>query len=79
MTALPAAVYRIGDRGVLRPGAYADLVVFDPARLRDRATYAEPHQLAEGMLHVFVNGRPALRDGAPTEERAGRVLRRDAP
>ncbi|MGE0453118.1 MAG: amidohydrolase family protein [Vicinamibacteria bacterium] len=79
MTSLPAAVYRIEDRGVLRPGAYADLVVFDPARVRDRATYAEPHQLAEGMLHVFVNGRPALRDGAPTEERAGRVLRRDAP
>jgi len=79
MTSLPAAVYRIRDRGVLRPGAFADLVVFDPARLRDRASYAEPHQLAEGMVHVFVNGRRALTEGAPTAERAGRVLRRAAP
>jgi N-acyl-D-amino-acid deacylase len=79
MTSLPAAVYRIRDRGVLRAGAFADVVVLDAARLRDRATYAEPHQLAEGIVHVFVNGRPALRDGAPTAERAGRVLRRDAP
>jgi N-acyl-D-aspartate/D-glutamate deacylase len=75
MTSLPARVYRVQDRGELRPGAYADVVVFDLALLRDRATYAEPHPLAEGMRHVFVNGRAALRDGAFTEERAGRVLR----
>ena len=76
MTALPARVYRLADRGELRPGAYADVVVFDIQTLRDRATYAEPHRLAEGMRHVFVNGRAALRDGALTAERAGRVLRR---
>jgi N-acyl-D-amino-acid deacylase len=77
MTALPARVYRLGDRGELRPGAYADVVVFDIQSLRDRATYAEPHRLAEGMRHVFVNGRAALRDGALTAERAGRVLSRN--
>ncbi len=77
MTSLPAQVYRMPDRGVLRVGNAADIVVFDVARVRDRATYAEPHQLAEGMVHVLVNGRNALRDGAVSGERAGRVLRRD--
>jgi len=79
MTSLPARVYRMQDRGELRPGAYADVVVFDVARLRDVATYAEPHRLAEGMRHVFVNGQAALQDGAFTAERAGRVLRRREP
>jgi len=76
MTGLPAAVFRMRDRGQLRPGAFADVVVFDLGRLRDRATYDSPHQLAEGMVHVLVNGRPAVADGAFTGERAGRVLRR---
>jgi len=77
MTSLPARVYRMAARGELRPGAFADLVVFDLDRVRDKATYGEPHQLAEGMVHVLVNGRFAIRDGAFTGERAGRVLRRD--
>ena len=76
MTSLPAAVYRLPDRGVLRPGAYADVVVFDLARVRDRATYDDPHQLAEGMVHVLVNGRFAVRDGTATSEMAGQVLQR---
>ena len=76
MTSLPAQVFRMPDRGVLRPGAAADVVVFDPARLRDAATYEKPHQLAEGMVWVFVNGRAAVRGGAFTSERAGRVLQR---
>lgn len=76
MTSLPAAVYDIPDRGVLRPGAFADVVVFDLARVRDLATYEDPHRVAEGMRYVLVNGRFALRDGAVTAERAGRVLRR---
>jgi N-acyl-D-aspartate/D-glutamate deacylase len=75
MTSLPALVYRLAGRGELRPGAYADVVVFDPQTLRDTATYAQPHPLAEGMRHVFVNGRAAVRDGALTDARAGRVLR----
>ncbi len=62
---------------MLRAGAFADVVVFDLARVRDTATYDRPHQLAEGMVHVFVNGRPAVTDGTQTAARAGRVLRRD--
>jgi N-acyl-D-amino-acid deacylase len=77
MTSLPARVYRMPDRGELRMGAIADIVVFDLARVRERATYAQPHHLSEGMVHVFVNGRPAVKDGAFTGERAGRVLRKD--
>jgi N-acyl-D-aspartate/D-glutamate deacylase len=74
MTSLPAAVFGMPDRGVLRAGAAADLVVFDPARVRDVAEYSDPHHYAEGMIHVFVNGVAAIRDGALTGARAGRVL-----
>ncbi|MDT8341304.1 MAG: D-aminoacylase [Longimicrobiales bacterium] len=76
MTSLPARVFRMGDRGLLEPGKVADLVVFDLERLRDRATFTEPHQLSEGVVHVFVNGRAAVLDGAFTEVRAGEVLHR---
>ena len=76
MTTLPAAVYRVRDRGALRPGAFADLVVLDPARLRDRATYTRPHQLAEGVAYVLVNGVVAVDEGRVTAARGGRVLRR---
>lgn len=75
MTSLPATVYRMPDRGVVRPGAAADLVVFDLARVNDPATFTEPHQVAEGMVHVLVNGVPAMESGTPTNARAGRVLR----
>ena len=76
MTSLPAQVFRIKDRGVIRPGAYADVVVFDLDRLRDHATFTEPTHLSEGMVHVFVNGQAAIQDGAFTQRLAGRVLRR---
>ena len=76
MTSLPAAVYRVRDRGAVRAGAFADLVLFDAARLRDRATYTQPHQLAEGVAYVLVNGRVAVGDGRPTDARGGRVLSR---
>lgn len=76
MTSLPATVYRMEDRGVIRAGAVADLVVFDLARVRDRATYQNPHQLAEGMEHVLVNGRFAWRDGRIAPEKHGQVLTR---
>jgi N-acyl-D-aspartate/D-glutamate deacylase len=76
MTSLPAAVFRMRDRGTLRPGAFADVVVFDLARVRDAATYTEPHQLAEGMAWVIVNGTVALQDGKATDARGGVVLRR---
>ena len=76
MTSLPATVYRMPDRGWLRPGAAADVVVFDLARVRDQATYEDPHRIAEGMVHVLVNGRFAIRDGQFTDAKAGQVLRR---
>ena len=75
MTSLPAANLGLDRRGALRVGHYADLAIFDPARIRDNATYAEPHQLAEGMVHVFVNGTQVLRDGRHTGALPGRVVR----
>lgn len=76
MTSLPATVFNLPDRGVLRAGAYADVVVFDLAKVKDRATYENPHQMSEGMVDVLVNGRFAIRDGRFTAEHAGRVLHR---
>jgi N-acyl-D-aspartate/D-glutamate deacylase len=70
-----AATYGIADRGVLRGGALADVIVFDPATIRDVATYTEPTRLAVGMRWVFVNGVAAVADGAPTGALAGRGLR----
>lgn len=75
MTSLPAQVFGVPDRGLLQVGAYADVVVFDLDRVRDRGTFTEPHQLSEGMVHVFVNGEAAVRDGRFTDALAGRVLR----
>ena len=70
-----AATYGIADRGVLRGGAFADVIVFDPATIRDVATYTEPTRLAEGMRWVFVNGVAAVAEGAPTGTLSGRGLR----
>lgn len=75
-TGLPARVLAIPDRGVLRKGAFADVIVFDPATVRDLATYEKPHAYAQGMEYVFVNGRAALVAGKPSAERYGRVLLR---
>lgn len=79
MTGLPATVFRLRDRGAIRPGAFADLAIFDLAAVRDRATYQQPHQLSEGMRHVLVNGHAAILDGRPTDQRQGRVLSRIRP
>jgi N-acyl-D-amino-acid deacylase len=76
MTSLPAATFGLTDRGLLAPGYAADLVVLDPDRVIDRATFAEPHQLSVGIRDVVVNGVVALRDGEPTGARPGRRLRR---
>ena len=65
----------LGDRGILRPGMKADIIVFDPAQIRDVATYEDPHHFSEGVLSVIVNGVPVLRDGAITSALPGRVLR----
>ena len=75
MTSLPARRVGLADRGILRPGMLADLVVFDPATVRDVATYTEPLQYAEGFEYVTVNGHLVLDAGKMTSERPGRVLR----
>lgn len=74
MTALPAVRLGLTDRGVLRPGMKADVVVFDPALVRDMATYERPHQYADGFSHVIVNGEMVFENGAMTSARPGRVL-----
>jgi len=75
LTTLPASVLQIERRGALQPGFFADVVVFDPARIQDHATFEKPHQYATGVMHVFVNGTQVLRDGEPTGEKPGRVVR----
>ncbi len=72
-----AETYGLVDRGVLRAGAYADVIVFDPKTIRDEATYTEPTKLATGVRWVFVNGKTAVKDGAVTGVLAGKGLRRD--
>ncbi len=74
MSGFPAARLKIWDRGLLRPGMKADVVLFDPAKVADRAEYAKPHQYSVGFRDVIVNGRFALRDGQVTAERPGRIL-----
>ena len=75
MTSQAASRVGITDRGILRPGMMADIVVFDPDRIRDMATYNDPLHYSVGVEHVFVNGRPVMLDGRITDERPGRALR----
>jgi N-acyl-D-amino-acid deacylase len=77
MTALPAAQFGLKDRGSLRPGAFADLVLFDPATIADTATFEKPKAPAAGISLVMVNGRMVWSDGAATGNRPGRALRRN--
>ena len=74
MSSFPARRMGLADRGVLRPGMKADIAVFDPARVRDAATFEKPHQYAEGFSTVVVNGRIVLDSGNITAARAGKVL-----
>jgi N-acyl-D-amino-acid deacylase len=76
MTSLPASIFAIADRGVIRPGAFADIVIFDPAAIRDVATYADPQKLAEGVSGVIVNGIAVRLDGRFTDATPGRVLKK---
>jgi len=74
-SALPAQRMRLTDRGVLKAGMWADVVVFDPATVRDRATFDNPNQLSEGMEYVLVNGVPVIDQGKMTSALPGKVLR----
>ncbi len=75
LTGLPAENLSIRRRGLLEPGFFADVVVFDPATITDNATFQEPHQYASGVLHVFVNGTQVVEDGEHTGAKPGRVVR----
>jgi N-acyl-D-amino-acid deacylase len=76
MTGLTAKTFGLEDRGVLRAGAFADIAVFDPGEVDDTATFTRPIQPAKGIDTVIVNGAIVWRQGKPTGERTGRVLRR---
>lgn len=75
MTSLPAQTFHLKDRGVLKPGAWADIVVFDPELVNDPSTYDDPHHYATGFPDVIVNGEPVIRNGILTEARPGGPLR----
>ena len=75
LTSLPADNLSLPDRGRLKSGAFADIVVFDPATIQDHATYEKPHQLSSGVSYVLVNGKWAIKDGNPTAAATGRVVR----
>lgn len=75
MTGKAARKLNLKERGLVREGYFADLVIFDPDRIADKATYDDPHQPADGIEWVFVNGVAVIADGKPTGERSGRVLR----
>jgi N-acyl-D-amino-acid deacylase len=77
MTSLPASTFGLKNRGLVRAGCWADLVVFDPARVQDNATFEEPHRYATGFSHVFVNGVAVVKDDQHTRARPGRALRRN--
>ena len=74
LSTFPADTLSLADRGRLRMGAFADVVVFDPARIQDHATFENPAQYATGVADVIVNGRLALEKGEPTAERPGRAV-----
>jgi N-acyl-D-amino-acid deacylase len=75
LTRLPAESFKLKDRGCLDRGCYADIVVFDPAKINDLATFDKPHQYSVGVQHVFVNGTQVLRDGEHTGAKPGQVVR----
>ena len=79
MTSYAATDLGIAERGLLKSGYFADVVVFDPATIAAKATYASPHQYAVGVAHVFINGVQVLQDGEHTGAKPGRVVRRAQP
>jgi N-acyl-D-amino-acid deacylase len=76
MTALPAGKIGLEKRGMIKEGLWADLVLFDRATIKDRATFSEPHQYPEGIRYVIVNGQAVVAEGKLTGARPGQVLKR---
>jgi len=79
MTSLPATAFKLRERGVLREGSWADIVVFDPAAVQDNATFSEPHHYATGIRHVLVNGVSVVWDETHTGAKPGKPVRRADP
>ena len=77
MTSLPAKKLGLKDRGLIAEGMFADVTIFDPERIRDKATYLDPHQFPEGIHHVIVNGEFAVQNGKQTKALNGKVLRNE--
>ena len=75
LTNLPATNLRLNKRGTLSPGNYADIVLFDPAAIKDNSTFEKPHQYATGVLHVLVNGTLVLKNGEHTGAKPGRFVK----
>ena len=78
MTSLPASTFRLKNRGLLREGGWADVVVFDPAKVQDESTFSDPHRYATGFDWVLVNGVPVVKKDAHTGARPGQLLRHQA-
>ena len=76
VTSLPARKFKFGDRGVLREGAYADIVIFNPVTVTDKGNQLDPRQYPEGIEHVIVNGTPVVDGSGHTGERPGKILKR---
>jgi N-acyl-D-amino-acid deacylase len=76
MTSLPARTFGFRDRGLIREGMAADIVIFDPMKVQDKSTFDQPHQYSEGFEVVLVNGKVVIEDGQVNDTRAGRILRR---
>jgi N-acyl-D-amino-acid deacylase len=76
MTSLPARTFGLKDRGLIREGMAADLVIFDPSRVADKATYTKPHQYSDGFDYVLVNGKIAVDEGKVTIARGGHPLKK---
>ena len=74
LTSLPATNFKLRGRGSLKPNYFADVVIFDPKTIIDKATFEDPHQYAEGVHHVFVNGKQVLKDGEHTGTFPGRTV-----
>ncbi|MBD3415162.1 MAG: amidohydrolase family protein [Candidatus Aminicenantes bacterium] len=74
MTSLPAKAFRIENRGIIRPGMFADIVIFDPNQFKDQATFSQPHQYSQGVKYVIVNGDIAVKNGNLTGNRPGMVI-----
>jgi N-acyl-D-amino-acid deacylase len=75
LSSLPAENLKLDRRGLLKPGYFGDVVVFDPASISDHATFEKPHQYATGVRHVFVNGVQVIKDGEHTGAKPGQVVR----